>query len=139
MPASSAPKPIVVSPRALIHDGEGRYLFVQRSAGSAYAPLTWEPPGGKMDPGETVDQTLAREVREETGLVVRDLRLAGACEGETASFRVIALIFEADLAGGELRLSDEHAAFQWVTPAEAMGLELSPAFPAFIARWAGLE
>lgn len=89
-----------------------------------------------MDEGETVDQTLLREVWEETGLRIRNLRLAGAAEGETPKIRFIALLFEADIEGGDLRLSDEHEGAAWVTPSEAAGLELSPAFVGFVERWA---
>jgi 8-oxo-dGTP pyrophosphatase MutT (NUDIX family) len=50
-----------------------RYLFLLRN-GSKYSG-TWGLPGGKIDPGETVAQALAREIEEELGGVIRDAKL----------------------------------------------------------------
>jgi 8-oxo-dGTP diphosphatase len=51
----------------LVFDAQGRVLMGQRPAGKAYAGW-WEFPGGKIEPGETVDAALARELEEELGL-----------------------------------------------------------------------
>jgi 8-oxo-dGTP diphosphatase len=48
---------------------DGQFLLAQRPAGKAYAGY-WEFPGGKVEPGETVAQALARELHEELGLDV---------------------------------------------------------------------
>jgi 8-oxo-dGTP diphosphatase len=55
---------------AVIVRCDGRVLLAQRPEGKAYAGY-WEFPGGKLEPGETPAQALARELREELGLVVR--------------------------------------------------------------------
>ena len=89
-----------------------------------------------MDAGETVDVTLEREVAEETGLRIRDLHVLGATEGETEQARFVALMMEAVAEPGEVKLSDEHDAFVWVTPAEAARLDLSPMYLGFVQSWA---
>ncbi|MDE1183212.1 NUDIX domain-containing protein [Paraburkholderia sp.] len=48
---------------------EGRYLLAQRPAGKPYEGY-WEFPGGKLEPGETVEAALARELHEELGIDV---------------------------------------------------------------------
>lgn len=48
---------------------EGRFLLTSRPAGKVYAGY-WEFPGGKFEPGETVQQALSRELHEELGIVV---------------------------------------------------------------------
>lgn len=63
---------LVVVAAALI-DGEGRVLLAKRPEGKPMAGL-WEFPGGKVEPGETPEEALARELREELGL-----DLSGAC------------------------------------------------------------
>lgn len=50
-------------------DAEGRFLLTSRPAGKVYAGY-WEFPGGKLEPGETVEQALQRELQEELGIRV---------------------------------------------------------------------
>lgn len=59
---------------AAIFDEQGRILCVKRN----YPPFTWTTPGGGMEYGESLDQAVEREVREETGYIVRAKRLLGA-------------------------------------------------------------
>ena len=54
---------------AALVDGEGRILLAQRPPGKALAGL-WEFPGGKVEPGETPELALARELEEELGVIV---------------------------------------------------------------------
>jgi len=57
---------VLVSAVALV-DGEGRVLLAQRPPGRSMAGL-WEFPGGKVEPGETPEAALIRELREELGI-----------------------------------------------------------------------
>jgi 8-oxo-dGTP diphosphatase len=67
-------KTILVSAVALI-DGEGRVLLAQRPEGKSMAGL-WEFPGGKVEPGETPEAALVRELHEELGIETWDSCLA---------------------------------------------------------------
>jgi ADP-ribose pyrophosphatase YjhB (NUDIX family) len=60
---------------AIVHDPAGRLLLIQR--GHAPNAGRWSVPGGRIEPGETPEQAVEREVLEETGLHVR----AGAVVG----------------------------------------------------------
>lgn len=53
----------------VLMDGEGRFLLTSRPEGKVYAGY-WEFPGGKVEPGETVEQALRRELIEEIGVTV---------------------------------------------------------------------
>ncbi len=75
----------------------------------------WCLPGGGVDPGENVEETVIREVQEETGLAVRVLRLIGVYSdpswlvvyNESDSVQIVALNFEVVITAGEPGLSDE--------------------------------
>jgi 8-oxo-dGTP diphosphatase len=50
-------------------DGQGRFLLTSRPAGKVYAGY-WEFPGGKVEPGESIEQALRRELNEELGITI---------------------------------------------------------------------
>jgi len=108
---------------AIIRDPEGRVLLQQRSDDGK-----WDLPGGAIDPGEPPALTLVREVREETGLIVRPVRLAGVFGG-TSLFRMVYpnqdeveytdLVFDCAAIGGQLNVDeDETLALQYFAPAD---------------------
>ena len=61
-------RPVDVAVGVLI-DADGRFLLTSRPAGKVYAGF-WEFPGGKLEPGESVEQALARELHEELGITI---------------------------------------------------------------------
>jgi len=69
---------IVVGVAAVIWNAAGEVLLIRRTKEPGIGQ--WSLPGGKMERGETLHQALLREVREETGLEVEILGLAGVAE-----------------------------------------------------------
>lgn len=65
---------LLVAACALV-DSDGRVLLAQRPEGKSLAGL-WEFPGGKVEPGETPEETLIRELKEELGIVTKAACLA---------------------------------------------------------------
>ena len=61
-------RPVDVAVGVLI-DADGRFLLTSRPAGKVYAGY-WEFPGGKFEPGETLEQALRRELHEELGITI---------------------------------------------------------------------
>lgn len=100
-----------VSVAAAIIDDQGRALAVQRRDNGK-----WEPPGGVLELGETITEGLAREVFEETGLIVEPEAVSGVYKNMKRG--IVAIVFRCHATGGELRPSDETQAFAWLTPAE---------------------
>jgi 8-oxo-dGTP diphosphatase len=61
------PRPLLLVAACALVDADGRVLLAQRPPGKSMAGL-WEFPGGKIEPGETPEETLVRELREELGI-----------------------------------------------------------------------
>lgn len=73
--ASSSPKPILLVAACALVDTDNRILLAQRPEGKSLAGL-WEFPGGKVEPGETPEETLVRELEEELGIQTKIACLA---------------------------------------------------------------
>ena len=128
----STAKPFGLAVKAIVSDEQGRILLIRRSLESKNFKHKWDLPGGKVDPGESFDQALLREVEEETGLVVAITGVAGATEFEMAAVRVAVLILEVRSTGGTVRLSSEHDQFAWAPRAEVAGMDLSEQLRSFL-------
>jgi 8-oxo-dGTP diphosphatase len=128
-----------LSVKVFILNAEGRVLVIRRSAASKHFAGQWDFPGGKTDAGETFDEALFREVREETGLAITLTHVIGAGESMVSDRHIAYLFLEGALAPRKknaVRLSDEHDKFQWVAPAELPKLDLAPQFRAIAAQYA---
>ena len=124
-------KPFVLSVKAVVRDEQLQCLVLRRSAESKNNAGLWDFPGGKVDPGETLDAALKREIVEETGLTVRLENVLGAAESELPDRRVAYLFLQARTATGKVRLSSEHDDFAWLSVKELAQTELCPQFRAF--------
>lgn len=104
----------------------GRVLICRRGPSKAHSHL-WEFPGGKLEPGETAQEALVRELQEELGIAVTpDCRIAQGRDvlpdGRQLHFHFV----QGYLAQGEPRCS-EHEALYWARPGELKGFQFCPA------------
>ena len=115
---------------------DGRYLITQRPA-TATLPLLWEFPGGRVEPGETDQLALAREVMELVGLVVevgdRVIHVEHAYEAYDIDF----CVYRCGLVSGAPR-RDRINDHRWVLPRELDGYQFPPADEKSIALLLGL-
>ena len=117
---------LIVVAAALV-DRDGRVLVQQRPEGTAMAGL-WEFPGGKIDPGETPEAALIRELDEELGIVVDHACLAPACfASEPLGDRHLLLLVYALRKWQGVPVAQHATALRWVRPVELYGLDMPPA------------
>lgn len=116
---------------ALIWQG-GRFLACQRPQHKARG-LLWEFVGGKVEPGETREQALIRECREELDVTVRVGGIFMELVHEYPDLTVHLTLFHAGIAEGTPRLL-EHQALRWLTVEEMDQYPFCPADQAILAR-----
>jgi len=118
------PRPILAVSAAIFRDG--RVLIVRRAGPPARGLYTL--PGGGVEIGETLEQAVVREVREETELDIEPVALAGFRQfiARDAAGRVerhfVILPFAARWIAGEVSLNEELAEAHWLRPPELAGL-----------------
>lgn len=116
---------------ALIWDG-ARFLICQRPAHKARG-LLWEFVGGKVEPGETKQQALARECREELDITVEVGEAFTEVTHVYPDLTVHLTLFHARIAGGVPRLL-EHNDLRWITVGEIGDYAFCPADVEILAR-----
>ena len=128
----AAGRVVLVAAVALI-DADGRVLLAQRPPGKAMAGM-WEFPGGKVDPGETPEAALIRELDEELGLDVAASCLAPftfASHGY-ADFHLLMPLYVCRKWSGSV-VAREGQSLKWVRPARLGDYPMPPADKPLVA------
>lgn len=109
-----------VSVAGVVVNEAGRVLVMQRRDNGR-----WEAPGGILERGETFEEGVVREIREETGLTVEVERLTGVYKNMQRG--IVALVYRCRPSHGAIGPRDESVAVRWIRPAEAADL-MTPAY-----------
>ncbi len=119
-------KTVLVVAAALV-DSDGRVLIAQRPEGKQLAGQ-WEFPGGKVEPGETPEVALIRELEEELGIVVKQACLAPFVFASHTyeTFHLLMPLYLIRRWEGEPE-QREHAALKWVRPNDMDKYPMPPA------------
>jgi len=118
---------------AAVVEKDGRYMICRRGPGRRLEGY-WEFPGGKLEPGETPEAGLARELREELGIETETGRILDA-QLESEFHEFIILYYHSRIISGEPALT-EHSEIRYVLPRELTGYLFSTADAKAAARLA---
>ncbi len=122
----------IVAVAAIVYDPQGRVLLVER--GKPPGEGMWTVPGGRLESSETLAQGAAREVREETGLIVEVGALACVVERMGDDHHFVILDYVARAIGGELCAGSDARAAKWVDEGELQKLPLTEGLQDILAR-----
>jgi 8-oxo-dGTP diphosphatase len=127
--------PLVPCVGAVVHDAAGRLLLVRRGRDPHRG--RWSLPGGRVEAGESPEQAIEREVREETGLAVRAGRPVGRVRipADGAVYDVLDLTCTL-VAAGDVPVAGDDAADAVFADAAALdGLECTPLLVETLREW----
>ena len=116
---------------------DGRVLIVRRARPPAHGLYTL--PGGGVELGETLEQAVVREIREETALEIEPVALVGFRQaiardaGGRVERHFVILPFAARFIGGEISLNEELAEADWLAPEAIAGLKTTEGLAAIVA------
>jgi 8-oxo-dGTP diphosphatase len=120
---------------AVVHDGAGRLLLIQR--GHDPHRGLWSLPGGRIEAGESPEQAVVREVREETGLVVTPQHPVGhvTIPGDGVVFDVVDFACTLTPPGQEPVAGDDAAAVRFADVVAVDDLPCTPGLVATLRGW----
>ncbi len=109
----------MITVTAAVIEREGRVLIARRRCGDRFGGV-WEFPGGKLEPDETPEDGLRREIDEELGLLIAVGPRLGTFPFVSADWSIELIAFRAAWTGGTMVLR-EHDDARWVKPSEMEG------------------
>lgn len=104
---------------------DGKYLMLHRSSDKRIMPGVWMAPGGHREPCEGLFECARREIFEETGLKIKNLKIkaTGVAYLQDIKQEIYFHFLTADYAGGELKQNPEDGELVWLTAVEILKLD----------------
>jgi len=122
----------MIAVAGIVFDAAGRVLLVER--GQPPGEGRWTVPGGRLEPGETLVAGVARELAEETGLIIEVGPLVEVVERIGADYHFVILDYLARVVGGRLAAASDVRAARFVDAGELATLPLTDGLVPVIQR-----
>lgn len=111
---------------AIILNDNKEILFTERSLGDDFLPGYWELPGGGIDYGETPQEALIRELKEECGLEIEIIKPVAANSYFIKDIQRIEITFLCRVINpAEIKLSPEHSNYKWLKAAKTNTIKVN--------------
>lgn len=123
--SKNVPLPIIPVLAAVIFNNRGEVLLAQRKSHLSQG-MKWEFPGGKLKVGESPENCLKREIREEMGIEIEVREIFHAVNYSYPGKNILLLAYLTDYCSGDFNLSD-HIGVAWVPLNRLIEYDLSPA------------
>lgn len=127
---------IVWSIAGILKNSQGFILIQQRPKTSRYGGLLWELPGGKIEPKETPEEAVVREMLEELGIHV-DIEHIIPFSFASQTFdwgHMVTLCFQTSTWTGTPQICDDQADLRWISPNELPSLSFAQSDLPFISH-----
>lgn len=126
---------IGITQKTFIFDEDGKFLILRRTKTAPSKPNNWDLPGGAIEIGEDAGEAIVREIKEETGLQVEDLKPFDVySEYDEDDEFWVSIAYFAKTKSKKVKLSFEHDEFKWVTPEEFKNYSQSKRFLRFLKK-----
>jgi 8-oxo-dGTP diphosphatase len=120
----------IIKVTAAILEKDGRIIIAQRKR-SDHLSGKWEFPGGKIEPGETPEACLARELKEEFEIDVAVGNHLGSTVYHYHHISIELMVYQASWVGGTITMND-HNAYRWVSVDQLTEFDFAPADIPFV-------
>ncbi|MCL5106086.1 MAG: NUDIX domain-containing protein [Candidatus Marsarchaeota archaeon] len=138
MQAKEPDKKTIIWVGSFVRRKDGKCLFLKRAGRSSWGAGQWQLPGGKLEWGETPEETLKREINEETNSGIKIMKLIYPHTAQIAAkgirYHVIELIYDCVYSGKKITLSKEHDDYAWLDAKESLKLNLTPELRELITK-----
>ncbi|MCP4163985.1 MAG: NUDIX domain-containing protein [Deltaproteobacteria bacterium] len=111
---------------------DNKFLIVKRKD---CTPDVWELPGGHLEFGETAEETIVREMKEETNLNVKPTSLLETWNSYFHNRQITGIIYKCEALHYQVKLSDEHSEYKWISHIDGDFNILHPVFREKMLEW----
>ena len=112
-----------IATKAIIKNKDNKFLVILKSDIEEINPNEIDLPGGRLKFGEDFEDGLKREIMEELGITIEIMRLSRVWTLIKNDLHLVGLTFLANYVSGDIKLSQEHINFQWISKKDILNGE----------------